>query len=33
MSVMLYPCMFYVALSMNLFGCGCHFVVECYGVV
>ena len=32
-SVMLNPCMFYVALSMDLFGYGCYFVVECYGVV
>ena len=55
-SVMLYPCMFCVSLSMdlfvlcvaclidrvcellgetirNMFGCGCYFVVECYGVV
>ena len=50
-SVMLYPCRFSVALSMdlfvlcvacltlfliffcNMFGCGCYFVVECYGVV
>ena len=41
MSVMLYPCMFCVALSMdlfvdticNMFGCGCYFVIECYGVL
>ena len=40
-SVMLYPCMFCVSLSMdlfaetihNVFGCGCYFIVECYGVV
>ena len=54
-SVMLYPCMFCIALSMDLFascfacltvfvnylvkqfvicfGCGCYFVVECYGIV
>ena len=48
-SVMLYPCILYVALLMdllvlcvaclridgktvrNMFGCGCYFVVECYG--
>ena len=56
MSVMLYPCMFCVDLSINMFvvyvccvsysvcelfgetlrhifGCGCYFVGECYGVV
>ena len=36
-SVMLYPCMFCVALSMDLFVlgvvCVCYFVVECDGVV
>ena len=44
-SVVLYPCMFYVALSMdpfalrvcetihNMFGCVCYFVLECDGVV
>ena len=52
-SVMLYPCIFCVALLMDrvvlcvacltvfvnclvkqqYFGCGCYFVVECYGVV
>ena len=44
---MLYTCIFYVALLMdlfvlvclttryirNIFGCGCYFVVECYGGV
>ena len=49
---MLYPCIFYVALLIdlfalciacrtvlfgetirNIFGCGCYFVVECYGKV
>ena len=51
MSVMLYPCIFYIALFVLyvacltvfvnclvykfaiFFGCGCYFVVECYGVV
>ena len=54
-SVMSYPCILCVALSMylcvlcvacltvsvnclgetirNMFGCGCYFVVECYGSV
>ena len=50
-SVMLYPCILYIALLMylyvlcvacltvfgetirNMFGCGCYFVVECYGGV
>ena len=39
--VMLHPCMFCVALSMdlfvetirNMFECVCYFVVACYGVV
>ena len=38
MSVMLYPCMFCVALSMDLFvlcvaRCVCYFVVECDRIV
>ena len=33
MSAMLYPCVIFVALLMELFGCGCYFVVECYGSV
>ena len=32
-SVMLYPCILCVALLMDLFGCGCYFVAECYGSV
>ena len=42
-SGMLYPCIVCVALLMNIcvlcvacltmFGCGCYFVVECYGSV
>ena len=33
-SVMLYPCMLCVALSMDLFVlCVCYIVVECNGVV
>ena len=35
--LVLYPCMFCVALSMDLFvlcvACFCYFVVECDGVV
>ena len=30
MSVMVYPCMFCVAVLMDLFGRVCYFVVECY---
>ena len=43
MSVMLYICILFVALLIDLlvlcvafcelFGCGCYFVVECYGSV
>ena len=43
MSVVLYPCIFCVALLMdvfvlcvaclNVFECGCCFVAECYGCV
>ena len=39
-SVMLYPCILCVpCLTVfgekirNIFGCGCYFVVECYGSV
>ena len=41
-SVMFYPCMFCMSDSVyelfcetirNMFGCGCYFVVEYYGVV
>ena len=39
-SIMLYPCifcgallidMFVLCVADNIFGCGCYFVVECYG--
>ena len=42
MSVLLYPCIYCVAMSMDmfvlcvtclLFGCACYFVVECDGGV
>ena len=32
-TVMLHPCILCVALLMYRFGCGCNFVVECYGIV
>ena len=31
--LMLYPCMFCLSLLMDMFGCVCYFVVECYGLV